>query len=891
MPLIATVRARTLIFLGIRSREGALYTASALQGYLVLIFECWRLTFDIQVFDRERNEGVVTVGAFLVSRRAARFFLEDLPVPIIFSVIFYFMVGFDPNPTQFFIFFGITLLTQYIAICLATLCVGMSRDFAGSSLIANLAYTLQAMACGFFVNSESIPVYTRWLKYTAYVFWSFSGLAANEFTSPSGGPYGRFYDCPYSQNPADPRCKEYTGRFVMQSLGFTLNIWRSPVILLAFALGFYLLAAIALQFLRVDVEMAKARKGDEIDHAAGKEKITARSPEETRAVTITLDKFTIDIHKRALLKKAPKVLSILKPITVDFEPAKLNVILGPSGSGKTTLLHAMARRLHGSIGTQYRTAGNMFYNGAVPSEDVIRSLTSFVVQDDDALVASLTVRETLQFAAQIRLPKWMSKNEKTARADEVIMKLGLKAVANNVVGDAMTKGISGGEKRRVSIAIQILSDPKILLLDEPTSGLDAFTASSIIDVLQKMATEGRTIVLTVHQARSDTYPQFGNVLLLARGGFPVYAGQGQNMLSYFGTLGHECPEPTNPADFALDLITIDLQHERREAVSREKVRRLIQSWTAESMTIMQLRSNVATPAELGSLRRQMNPFLITFPLVLRRSSINLRRLPAILTARLAQISSMGIILALFFAPLKNDYRAVQSRMGYIQEIAALYFVGMLQNIGIYPNERDIFYREQDDGAYSVEVFLLSYTILEVPFEIIASIIFGVLGAYAANLQRTVKMLFVIAFNTFCIVNCGESVGILFNTFFSHAGFAVQVMSILLSVATILGGIISLNVPSFLQALNRLSPLKYSFANLAPYAMRGLHFTCSSDERLPNGHCPIESGAQVLTLYNLNTDPGLNLIGLAICTIVYRLVAYLALKVKRTRWSSYRWSGS
>ncbi|KAL9108387.1 MAG: hypothetical protein Q9227_006847 [Pyrenula ochraceoflavens] len=869
---------------GIRSREGALYTASSLQGYLILIYECWRLALDIQVFDRERNEGVVTVGAFLTSRRLARFLLEDFPVPVVFSVIFYFMVGFDPNAAQFFVFFSVTLLTHYIAVCLATLCVSVSREFAGSSLVANLAYTLQSMACGYFINSQQIPVYTRWLKYAAYVFWAFTGLAANEFITPGGGEYGAFYDCPYSRDPSDLRCKEYTGRFILDSLGFQASIWRPPVILLGFAVGFYLLAAVLLQFWRVEIELAKARKGEEIDHAAGKEKIRARSAEETRVINVRLDGYALDIRKHNMLRRRPVTLSILQPTSTLFESGTLNVIMGPSGSGKTSLLHSMAHRLHSTIATEYQTRGRMLFNEAVPSESVVRSLTSFVVQDDDALVASLTVKETLRFAAKLRLPKWMSTSEKVAKADDVLIKLGLKGVANNVVGDNLTKGISGGEKRRVSIAVQILTDPKILLLDEPTSGLDAFTAMSIMDVLQKMASEGRTIILTVHQARSDLFSRFGNVLLLARGGYPVYSGKAERMLSYFQNLGHECPQATNPADFALDIVSVDIQHAAREATSREKVRSLIMSWNSAEGGVVRQTSNIATPAELGSLRRQMNPFRITFPLVLHRSSINLRRLPAILTARLAQITSMGIILALFFAPLKHDYRAVQSRVGFIQEIGALYFVGMLQNIGIYPNERDVFYREQDDGAYSVEVFLLSYTLLEMPFEIIASTLFGILGAYAINLQRTVQMIFILAFNSFCIVNCGESIGILFNTFFSHAGFAVQITSILLSVANVLGGIMSLNVPSFLQALNHLSPVKYSFANVTPYAMENIHFTCSDSERLPNGHCPIENGEQVLQLYNLQTNAGLNIMALGVCTIIYRLLAYLVLKVTRMHWS-------
>lgn len=149
---------------GIRSREGALYTAAALQGYLVLLFETYRLTSDIQLFDREYGEGVISIPSFLISRRLARLFIEDVPVPLIFSVIFYFMVGFRPLASQFFVFFGIELLSQYIAVNFATLCVAVSRDFATASFVANMGFTLQSLGCGYFVQPNQIPVWVRWLK-------------------------------------------------------------------------------------------------------------------------------------------------------------------------------------------------------------------------------------------------------------------------------------------------------------------------------------------------------------------------------------------------------------------------------------------------------------------------------------------------------------------------------------------------------------------------------------------------------------------------------------------------------------------------------------------------------------------------------------------------------
>lgn len=662
---------------GIRSRQGSLYTASSLNGYLILLYETYRLTIDIQLFDRERNEGVVGVPAFLLSRRVARFPLEDLPVPLLFSIIFYFMVGYRLDAAQFFIFFALTLLTHYIAVTFAAVSIGVARSFPGASLVGNLSFTLQSFACGYFVQSNQIPVYVRWLKWCAYTFYIFGALCANEFIGPTGSEeIGQFYACPVSDNPLDPACKEYTGRYIMESLGMPSNwIWRPIVVLVAFTVGHYLLAGLLLQYNRFAIDVAQARKA-EGDPSAGKAKLAIRPAEETRRVAISLDRYALEIRKRRLPWQSSRTLQILRPITAEFHPGQLNIIMGPSGSGKTSLLNSVARRLHGSVSTQYRVGGQMLYNGAVPSENVIRSVTSFVTQDDDALMPSLTVRESLRFAAGLRLPTWMSREEKNRRAEEILYKMGLKECADNLIGSELIKGISGGEKRRVTIAIQILTDPKVLLLDEPTSGLDAFTAMSIIEVLQGLAAEGRTLIMTIHQSRSDLFSHFSQVLLLGRGGYPVYAGPGEQMLPHFAKLGHECPRTTNPADFVLDLITVDLQQADREAITRERVQYLISSWSEKTLELGRTTSQIATPAQLGSLRRQMFPFRITFPLVLHRSFINFWRQPPLVMARSMQIVGIAIIMALFFAPLKNDYAAVQSRMGFIQEFAALYFVGM-----------------------------------------------------------------------------------------------------------------------------------------------------------------------------------------------------------------------
>ncbi|KAI1773135.1 P-loop containing nucleoside triphosphate hydrolase protein [Hypoxylon cercidicola] len=901
---------------GIRSRQAALYISVGLQGYLFLTFEIYRLTMDIPTFDRENSEGCVTALPYILSRRIARLFTEDIPVPFLYSVIYYFMAGFDRDVTKFFTFFSILLLNHYIAVTLAVTSVAAVRHFPGASLIANLAYTLQSMACGYFIQSNTIPVYVRWTKYITYTYYAFGALCGNEFEDS-------FYDCPSPGGESDPNCRPYTGRYIMDNLGFPENwVARPIIVMLGFALLFLVTSWVGLAFLKVEMTIARSRTSD-TDLSAGKEKMAVKSIHEVRAIDVGLDEFSLALDKRSLSGKRLPTKTILNPVTTTFQAGTLNVIMGPSGSGKTSLLNAMAQRLHNTIGTRYLPSGKLTFNGAIPSDSVIRSVVSYVCQDDDALLPSLTVRETLRFAAGLRLPAWMRKSEKYQRAEEVLVKMGLKDCADNLVGNELVKGISGGEKRRVSIAVQILTDPRVLLLDEPTSGLDAFTASSILEVLQGLAHEGRTLILTIHQARSDIFQHFGDVLLLARGGSPAYAGAAKDMLPYFSGLGYQCPQHTNPADFALDLITINLQEAQREAESREKVRRLIDSW-AKAMTgasqVAPRLSNIneaeelnvgpategseaigrlsnaiprrslnkaalATPAELGALVHKRASFITAFPLLLRRASINLRRQPPLLLARTMQVVGLAIVLTLFFAPLHNDYYSVQNRVGFVQEVGAFYFVGMLQNVAIYPAEREVFYREDDDAVYSVEAFLSTYTLLEVPFEILACLVFGILADFAVGFPRTAEMYFVYVFCCFGIVSCGESLGIMFNTLFNHTGFAVNVISILLSVAQVIAGLMSIDMPELFKVFNYINPLKYATAALSNFSLRDIRFTCDDSQRLPNGQCAIETGEQVLDLYKLNVDPVVNIGALAATIVVYRLVAWLLLRLARTRWKS------
>ncbi|KAG9142660.1 hypothetical protein Leryth_005424 [Lithospermum erythrorhizon] len=204
-----------------------------------------------------------------------------------------------------------------------------------------------------------------------------------------------------------------------------------------------------------------------------------------------------------------KEKTILNGLTGMVCPGEILAMLGPSGSGKTTLLTALGGRLSGKL------SGKITYNGK-PFSGSIKRRTGFVAQDD-VLYPHLTVYETLMFTALLRLPQSLSKEDKERHVEHIIAELGLTKCRNSMIGGPLFRGISGGEKKRVSIGQEMLINPSLLLLDEPTSGLDSTTAQRIITTLKRLASGGCTVVTTIHQPSSRLYHMFDKVVVLSEG--------------------------------------------------------------------------------------------------------------------------------------------------------------------------------------------------------------------------------------------------------------------------------------------------------------------------------------------------------------------------------------
>lgn len=911
---------------GIRSLTSVLYVMLELVGFCPMFFEIERLwAVDGVFFRREYLEHFVSVPGFLISRRLGKFFLEDGPMAFFFSLITFFMWGLRTNESSgglslghvYGLYFTLTLLTNLTAMLLALLAFSLSPDFAISTVIINIYYQVQNSACGYFVNAKTMPVYVRWTKYLAYFWAGFGALTATQFSDWHGA-------CPYAAD--DSRCVQYLGNYQLQVLGYPVRWIAEPIgIMLGWFFGFFILTGIVLYYKKFEILVPKTKKNtiggeedpdieeshdssliefknsDHRDVAMPNEK-PLRLPSPTANPTkdgltandeipcsskqdigISIRDISLDVVTTAFFSRKKTEATLLDHISADFAPNTINVIMGPSGLGKTTLLNFLSLRFSRAL--TFKISGHTFLNKLQPVEmQTLARMLAYVLQHDNALLPQLTVRETLYFQARLRLP--LCEHEKIpAIVNTLIRKTGLADCAETLVGLEFMKGISGGEKRRVSIAVQLLSRPKILFLDEPTSGLDSTTAVTILELLATVARENHTtIILTIHQPEQQLFNSFGLLLLLARGGKTIYNGNASGIEPYLALRGYTCPPNINIADYMLDLVSRVPDEE--DASYELRVNSLVSWWSLlqvkEAMppTIAAMNATstdlVANHIETKAYFRKQLPMRTTIPVVLRRQAVNLLRSNDVIFSRMGQTILLGIVHALYFSPLRNGSSGVSNRLGLVQAVLNLYFVGLINNITLYPVERNLFYQEYHDGIYGVFEFTTLYLVNELPFEIFPCFFFTAMIVMVVGLPRNAGMFFGMFASSFVLVNCGELIGMFVNSCFNHLGVATNVVTNIATLAVFMGGTMSLQMPNFFKGINYINPLRYVVGITTVLTFENQKFNCGLED------CTLSTGADVLNSYGLGHVLGECFAGLFACLVAYRLVA-VALVYVRVKW--------
>ncbi|GMI84747.1 non-intrinsic ABC protein 12 [Hibiscus trionum] len=261
------------------------------------------------------------------------------------------------------------------------------------------------------------------------------------------------------------------------------------------------------------------------------------------------------------LKKNNKHL--LRCVTGKLSPGRVSAVMGPSGAGKTTFLSALT----GKTADGCAVTGLILVNGKNEPIQAYRKIIGYVPQDD-IVHGNLTVEENLRFSARCRLSADLPKPDKVLVIERVIESLGLQAVRDSLVGTVEKRGISGGQKKRVNVGLEMVMEPSLLILDEPTTGLDSSSSQLLLRALRREALEGVNIAMVLHQPSYTLFKMFDDLILLAKGGLVAYLGPVKKLEEYFSSIGIDVPDRVNPPDHLIDILE---GIEKPASVTREQL--------------------------------------------------------------------------------------------------------------------------------------------------------------------------------------------------------------------------------------------------------------------------------------------------------------------------------
>ncbi|CAI8604934.1 unnamed protein product [Vicia faba] len=527
-------------------------------------------------------------------------------------------------------------------------------------------------------------------------------------------------------------------------------------------------------------------------------------------------------------KSSKSVRFLLKNVSGEAKPGKLLAIMGPSGSGKTTLLNVLAGQLAAS--PRLHLSGLLVFNGKPSSRN---SYKFAYVRQEDLFFSQLTVRETLSLAIELQLPNISSVEERDEHVNNLLFKLGLVSCADTNVGDAKVRGISGGEKKRLSLACELLATPSVIFADEPTTGLDAFQAEKVMETLRQLALDGHTVICSIHQPRGSVYSKFDDIVLLTEGSL-VYAGPARDEpLEYFSKFGYHCPDHVNPAEFLADLISIDYSSSDSVHSSKKRIDGLVESLSQKLSTT--IHATPITIDDLSKSRKRISKRTIAkrkggwwkqFWLLLRRAWMQASRDAPTNKVRARMSIASAVIFGSVFWRMGKSQTSIQDRMGMLQ-VAAINtaMAALTKTGGVFPKERAIVDRERAKGSYSLGPYLFSKLLAEIPIGAAFPLMFGAVLYPMARLHPTLMR-----FGKFCGIVTAESfaasaMGLTVGAMVPTTEAAMAVGPSLMTVFIVFGGyyVNPENTPIIFRWIPSVSLIRWAFQGLCINEFRGLQF--------------------------------------------------------------------
>jgi len=563
---------------------------------------------------------------------------------------------------------------------------------------------------------------------------------------------------------------------------------------------------------------------------------------------------------------------LLNKITGEIKGGQSLAMMCSSGAGKTTFLNYLSKKSSTPGLTKISGEYKFIIDGKDEKKE-FRSLSGYVTQDD-ILFEVLTPKELFSFAAEMRLPN-KNENQRKEIVEDLLDNLGLTKSANTKVGSVLSKGISGGERKRTAIGYELIVDPSVLFLDEPTTGLDSASAFKVVSLIAKEAQRGRIMIYTIHQPSSEIFKLFDKLLLLTQGKM-AYFGKASDAIEYFSGLNFICPKNYNPAEFFIKILSKEPVIENDE--NQKEIKKMetdysdrIKEITEKCTTEIKLSEISNLSATSGKHLKMKNPFFKELGILMRRNNLLLMREPLAFIVRIIMSIVNSLIVIMIFWRMALGDNAVRNRNGCLFFITnSIVNTNMQTSLLVFTKEKPVFYKEQDNSMYRVLTYYLSKTIGEIPLQIFTSLItFGIIY-FACNLNTYSPMnYFWFILDVFLTGYAGASFALFMSSLIDRTEIAPAIFPIFIFTQALTSGFfVNMNdIPYIFYPFKYISVFRYSYQGLAWNEFTDNDLECTDYIKCK---LPTEDFPETLEW---------SLIILAIIAIFNNVVSCIALKIK------------